>query len=332
MRRILLLPALLLAPTALGSDAGLRAVSPPTPPSESPTSTPSGPSPAGPAVRPRDPGPVDVIDEALWARFASHQGEDWWLHRKVIRDGAGHTQLDNARYIVRRFREAGLPDALALAAVVNSLMESSLLSDRVHPVSRATGLFQCWRNPRVEKNLPRGGAGNGTPGFDWGNGDGVDATTAQMKDRDLNTDRILFELLHVRNTTGRTFFGVPPGEAFGAPILARAAEGASVAELAALWGQRIERYRPGPGGTYAFRGKVAARLFGEEIAYADTSRWRQNRLPEPPLCPPPTAWNGRGLAHRPAPVGAWVPVQPWRGQDSLVDVWLGWGEPAPGCP
>lgn len=278
------------------------------------------------------PAPVDVIDDALWARFAGHNGEPWWLHAKVIKDGQGHTQLDNAKYIVERFRAAGLPDSLALAAVANSLMESSLLSDRVHPDSKATGLFQCWRNPRVQTNLPGGGAGNGTPGFDWGNGDGVNATIAQMKDRDLNTDRILFELMHVENTTGKEFFGVPAGESFGGPILERARAGASVAELAAMWGQRIERYRPSPNGTYAFRGRVAARLFGEELAYAETTGWRMNTLPEAPHCPAPTLMTGTTLEHRSLPAGAWVPIQPGRGVDTWLDVWKGWGEPAPGCP
>ena len=122
-----------------------------------------------------------------------------------------------------------------------------------------------------------------------------------MLDRDLNTDRILFELLHVENTTGKEFFGVPAGESFGGPILQRAAEGASVAELAAMWGQRIERYRPSPGGSYRFRGRVVARLFGEELAYADTSTWRQNTLPEATECAPPTAFDGTGLEHLPTP-------------------------------
>lgn len=254
--------------------------------------------------------PVDVIDEALWKRFARHNGKEWWLHRKTIKGRDGRTQLDNARYIVERFRAAGLPDSVALAAVVNSLMESSLLSDRIQPRSKATGLFQCWRNPRVRVNLPGGGAGNGTPGFDWGNGPGVDATTEQMLDRDKNTDRILFELLHVENTTGRTFFGVPPGERFGAKILERAAEGASVAELSALWGQHIERYRPSPGGSYSFRGRVAQRLLGE-LALQDTSDWRQNTLPPPLDCPPPTAEEGLTLEHR--PTDPLAPPDPWTG-------------------
>ncbi len=47
---------------------------------------------------------------------------------------------------------------------VNSLMESSLLSDRVNPPSKATGMLQCWRSTRVTANMPRGGAGNGTRG------------------------------------------------------------------------------------------------------------------------------------------------------------------------
>ena len=281
--------------------------------------------------RPHHPGEVDVITDALWARFARHNGKPWWLHRKAIVDQHGHSQLDNAKHIVKRFRDAGLPDSIALAAVVNSLMESSLLSHRIHPRSKATGLFQCWRNPKVRVNLPGGGAGNGTPGFDWGDGPGLDATTAQMLDRDKNIDRILFELLHVKNTTGKEFFGVAPDEGFGEPILRRAQEGASVAELAALWGQRIERYRPSPGGTYAFRGKVAFQLLGE-LAYADTTHWRKNALPPELPCLPPGAWDGLTLEHRVAP------PDPFSGSmthDSVFEprvygVWL--AEQPAGCP
>lgn len=263
-------------------------------------------------------GEIDVIDEALWQRFAQHNGNPWWLHAKVLKGQDGNTQLDNARYIVERFRAAGLPDSIALAAVVNSLMESSLLSDRIQPDSKATGLFQCWRNMRVNANMPRGGAGNGTPGFDWGDGPGLDATRAQMLDRDKNTDRIIFELLHVVNTTGKTFFGVPPGERFGAKILKRAQEGASVAELSALWGQHIERYRPSPTGTYNFRGKVAYRLLGD-LAYADTSTWRKNTLPPDLPCPPPTAWDGVGLEHRPEPPPlGYVEISNWRNNADAV--------------
>lgn len=278
---------------------------------------------SAPTAQPEATSEVDVIDEALWARFARRNGKEWWLQAKTIVDKHGHSQLDNAKYIVERFRAAGLPDSLALAAVVNSLMESSLLTHRIQPDSKATGLFQCWRNPRVHENLPGGGAGNGTPGFDWGNGPGQDATTEQMLDRDKNTDRILFELLHVENTTGKTFFGVPAGESFGGPILEAARAGASIAELAAMWGQRIERYRPSPGGSYAFRGRVAHRLLGD-IVYEDTSSWRMNELPPALDCPPPTLADGRHLENRPvspfepeahpytewgAPIygGAWVP-------------------------
>lgn len=337
MKRPFPLPALLLLPLAvlsLAGDADVRVTDAAIP---GPTAAvaPTAEVQAvlvRQALDPAAPTQLDVIDDALWERFAGHNGPQWWLQPKVIRDRQGHTQLDNAQYIVRRFRDAGLPDSLALAAVTNALMESSLLSDRIQEDSKATGLFQCWRNLRVTQNLPRGGAGNGTPGFDWGNGHGVDATTAQMLDRDLNTDRILFELLHVENTTGKEFFGVPAGESFGGPLLERAAEGASVAELAALWGQRIERYRPSPGGSYAFRGKVAAKLFGAEIAYADTSSWRQNALPEPVECPPPSAFDGRGMEHRPVPPrGGWI--DDWAGSDaSAFGVLDDWWVDIEGCP
>lgn len=276
---------------------------------------------------------IDVVTSELWDRFARHNGKQWWLHEKVIKDRFGNSQLDNARFIVERFRQHGLPDSLALAAIVNALMESSLLADRVHPVSKAAGLFQCWRNPRTSVNLPGGGAGNGTPGFDWGSGDGVDATREQMLDRERNLDRIVFELRHVENTTGKTFFGVEPGESFGGHILARAEEGASVAELAALWGERIERYRPNPGGSYAFRGKIAEQLFGE-LAYADTSRWRKNRKAESPLCTPPNPLLGQHLEHRfepPIDTG-WMAVQPWRLAGGGLSLWIGLEPDLPPCP
>ncbi|MFK7928698.1 MAG: hypothetical protein AB8H79_10965 [Myxococcota bacterium] len=262
---------------------------------------------------------IDVIDDALWQKFAQRNGPQWWLQAKVLRGQDGNTQLDNAKYIVDRFRAAGLPDSIALAAVTNSLMESSLLSDRIQPQSKATGLFQCWRNMRVTSNMPRGGAGNGTPAFDWGDGPGLDATREQMLDRDKNTDRIIFELLHVRNTTGKEFFGVPDGELFGAKIMKRAQEGASVAEIASLWGQHIERYRPTPNGKYSFRGRVAYLLFGD-ITYADTTFWRKNTLPPDLPCGPPDEWGGLGIEHRPEPPPmGFVEVQAWRQhQDAVV--------------
>lgn len=234
-----------------------------------------------------DAGEVDVIDEALWARFAGDNGDRWWLQPKVAEDGRGFSQLENARYIVEAFRAAELPDSIALAAVVNSLMESSLLSDHVNPTSRATGLFQCWRSTRVSANLPSGGAGNGTPGFDWGSGEGRDATWDQLKSRERNTARIIYEIRHVRNTTGKTFFGVPAGETFGDHLLDRASQGATVAELAAIWGQHIERYRPSPNGSYAFRGRVAEQLLGD-LVHQDTSGWRTNARRE--TCDP-TPWG-----------------------------------------
>jgi len=283
--------------------------------------------------RPKAGKEIDVITPALWARFARRNGSDWWLHRKTIVDKQGHTQLDNAKHIVKRFRDAGLPDSIALAAVVNSLMESSLLSHRIHPRSKATGLFQCWRNPRVSVNLPGGGAGNGTPGFDWGSGPGLDATTAQMLDRDKNIDRILFELLHVKNTTGKEFFGVPPGEGFGQRILDRAAQGASVAELAGLWGQRIERYRPSPGGSYSFRGRVAEQLLGAEIAHADTSSWRKNTLPPDLDCLPPGAFDGLTLEHRMEPPAAGLDPHLPGGSVFQPPLYGGWLASQPeGCP
>jgi len=281
--------------------------------------------PAPPA--PAEAREIDVIDEALWARFAGDNGPHWWLKPKTVRDRFGHTQLDNARFIVDRFREHHLPDALALAVIVNALMESSLLADRVHPVSKAAGLFQCWKNPRQSHNLPGGGAGNGTPGFDWGSGEGLDATLEQMLDRDKNLDRIVFELRHVENITGKEFFGVPPGESFGGHILERAAQGASVAELAALWGERIERYRPNPGGSYAFRGKIAWQLFGD-LAYRDTSRWRQNH-PEPvaPCLPPDPAHGGTLEDRIAAPLSpGWHTAQPWRLAGAGISLWAGFAE------
>ncbi|TVQ94902.1 MAG: hypothetical protein EA397_00150 [Deltaproteobacteria bacterium] len=284
------------------------------------------------AQLPVDNDEVDVITEALWERFARHNGAPWWLHEKKIKDRFGHSQLDNAQFIVERFREHGLPDALALAAIVNALMESSLLSDRVHPVSKAAGLFQCWRNPRLSVNLPGGGAGNGTPGFDWGNGDGIDATREQMLDRERNLDRIVFELRHVENTTGKVFFGVEPGESFGGYLLERAEQGASVAELAALWGQRIERYRPNPGGSYAFRSKIAEQLFGD-LAHADTSRWRKNTRAEPAPCTPPSPLLGLHLEHRvDAPLqSGWRAMQPWRLTGAGLSLWPGLEPELPPC-
>ena len=227
------------------------------------------------SISPAFAGEIDVIDEDLWAQFGGDNGSHWWLKPKLVEDGQGYTQLENARYIVEAFRGAELPDSVALAAVVNSLMESSLLSDHVNPTSRATGLFQCWRSTRVTTNLPSGGAGNGTPGFDWGAGVGKAGTWDPLKERERHSARIIYEIRHVRNTTGKTFFGVPPGETFGEHLLERASAGASVAELAAIWGQHIERYRPSPKGSYAFRGRVAEQLFGD-LALQDTSDWRTN--------------------------------------------------------
>lgn len=316
MRLLLtILPLLALSSGATAADLGVLApIAPPRPPPVEVVAPPPAPEP--------EPAEIDVIDDALWAKFAGDNGPHWWLKPKVIRDRSGHSQLDNAKFIVERFRAHHLPDALALAVVVNALMESSLLADRVHPVSKAAGLFQCWRNPRQSHNLPGGGAGNGTPGFDWGSGDGLDATPEQMLDRDKNLERIVFELRHVRNTTGKEFFGVPPGELFGGHILERAEQGASVAELAALWGERIERYRPNPGGSYAFRGKIAWQLFGD-LAYQDTSSWRKNHPPPTAPCAPPAPEAGLALEDRvdaPLPSG-WHAMTPWREAEARISLW-----------
>jgi hypothetical protein len=292
----------------------------------------TSPPPALAVQLPEAPTEIDVIDDAMWERFAGLNGPQWWLQPKVVRDRFGHTQLDNAKFIVERFRQKGLPDALALAVIVNALMESSLLSDRVHPVSKAAGLFQCWKNPRQAHNMPGGGAGNGTPGFDWGSGDGLDATMEQMLDRERNLDRIVFELLHVRNTSRKEFFGVVPGESFGADILRRAHDGATVAELAALWGERSERYRPNPGGSYDFRGKIAYQLFGD-LAFEDTRHWRKNTIPEPTPCAAPTPDTGTALEHRLTDplVNAWSLEHPWWHADLGIVLSPTLGEPITPC-
>ena len=143
MKRTIPLPALLLIPLALLSVAGDADVRV-TDDIGGEAVAALGAGPATQAVLVHQvldeavPSEVDVIDDALWARFAGHNGKQWWLQPKVVRDRQGHTQLDNAKYIVKRFRDAGLPDSLALAAVANALMESSLLSDLIQEDSKAS--------------------------------------------------------------------------------------------------------------------------------------------------------------------------------------------------
>ncbi len=118
-------------------------------------------------------------------------------------------RLANAQIIVREFLDAGHPPSIALAAVANAHIESALDADAVNWSDVSTtgskgvsvGLFQL-RDP---------GAGSGM-------------SVEERKDPRVNTRVILREYAR-----------------YGKPLVAAHARGASVAELAALFGRHVER-------------------------------------------------------------------------------------------
>lgn len=121
---------------------------------------------------------------------------------RPVLDGAG--RLRNAWIIVRAFTAHGVPPSITLAALTNAHFESALAEKAANYADNggvSIGLFQL-RDP---------GAGSGY-------------TVAQRMDPELNTRVILQEY-----------------DRRGEPLKRAHAAGATVADLAALFGQHVER-------------------------------------------------------------------------------------------
>lgn len=127
-------------------------------------------------------------------------------------------RVNSARIIVREFQAAGLPLSLALAAVTNADVESGLNPRASGDGGKSVGLFQ----------LHESGGGRGM-------------SVAQRQDPVQNTRRIIAEFQAARaRTTGKNL--AEGGATVGAESLnAALARGATVAELAGLFGFHVER-------------------------------------------------------------------------------------------
>jgi hypothetical protein len=127
-------------------------------------------------------------------------------------------RLSSAKVIVREFQRAGLPLSLALAAVANADVESGLNPRATGDGGKSVGLFQ----------LHESGGGRGL-------------SVAQRQDPTQNVRRIISEFQAARaRTTGKNL--AEGGATVGAESLnAALARGATVAELAGLFGFHVER-------------------------------------------------------------------------------------------
>jgi hypothetical protein len=127
-------------------------------------------------------------------------------------------RLNSARVIVREFQAARLPLSLALAAVVNADVESGLNPRASGDGNKSIGLFQ----------LHESGGGRGM-------------SVAQRQDPTLNTRRIIAEFQAARGrTSGKNLAeggATIPAESLNTAL----ARGATVAELAGLFGFHVER-------------------------------------------------------------------------------------------
>lgn len=147
-------------------------------------------------------------------------------------------QLANGRTIVRILRQAGLPDNAIAGALANAWWESGT----PHPVDGARG----WN----ERAVGDGGASVGV----W-----------QMHERGAGSGMSVAERQNVANATAE-MVSREISKAAGLRFRDAAAQGASVVELAVIFGRDIER--PADRSTATLtreRGGAAERLFGSGV-------------------------------------------------------------------
>lgn len=144
-------------------------------------------------------------------RFNSPGGPGWPPQPPAVR-------LQDAATILREFQAAGLGTGVGMAAIVNAMKESGLNRYAVGDGGKSVGLFQ----------LHEGGGGKGM-------------SVAQRQDPVLNTRRIIEEYRAAQNkTSGKDMSrgnAVVPMESLSAAY----ARGATVAEMAGLFGFHVER-------------------------------------------------------------------------------------------
>jgi hypothetical protein len=246
-------------------------------------------------------------------------------------------EVTNARIIHRAFVEAGYPDSIAFAAIVNAWSESALdnnarmnrrfvYKDKVYPDGTgAIGLFQL---------LPSVSGAGGPSGIEQGySRDFMDGRYAGTRwqatryfDKPDALGRRYYDGTDARLNTERIILEV---ERDGERLIKAAERGASIAELADIFGRDIER----PSISTRYRRKLAADMLGRDLAYARHPERLFAPEPEPferhlmlaqmqcpwlPPAPAPTVeeappWEGQstflgGLAMAVSGIGAWVPL------------------------
>jgi hypothetical protein len=144
---------------------------------------------------------------------------------KNIKKKLDSEQLENASIIEKVFRDAGMPDSVIAAAIVNAYAESNLRAGVTGDSGHSVGLFQL---------------------HDRGGGSGM--SVEERQDPEINAKTILEREVLAEK---------------GQELLAKAKSGASVAELSAIFSRDIERPRDKEG-AMARREKLAEDMFGEK--------------------------------------------------------------------
>lgn len=184
-------------------------------------------------------------------------------------------RLANATIILEEFRAAGLPDGLALAAIVNADAESRLNARAIGDKGKSVGLFQ----------LHEAGGGRGM-------------STAERQDPRLNTRRIIQEYKAARAKT--VYLDSATDQRIAAESIdAAMARGATVAEVAGLWAAYVER----PFAAQAERIARAARAY---VVVPLLAGQTANRVGSQPSAPPSVSTPG--ISTRVKTIAAWTAV------------------------
>lgn len=196
--------------------------------------------------------------------------------RPLMADAPGSrgpvNEIENARVVFQTFVDAGYPASIAFAAVVNAKSESSFdnFVQNTNPFywngvdypygTGAIGLFQL---------LPSQGGAGGPSGpeqgysrtFQGGRWAGTAEQARLYGDTPDPLGRMYYDATNPRINTERIILEV---ERDGDELIAAAARGASIAELADIFGRDIER----PQHSTFYRRELAAMMLGAELAYA----------------------------------------------------------------